>query len=259
MNAECRDFVDVGRLERELDEARQNLAHADRLAHAGLLLGSILHEIHQPLAAIQLNVAGGLHRLEALPSSPERLRVSEILTEIRDTASFAVEVIDRVRRFSRKQPLERWPVDLNEAIRDVVKLATPEAHRRKVSLRTCLAEDLPEVLGDMVSLQQVALDLIMNGIEAIDSGQRNRCVTVTTCETLSGVEIHVADTGIGVSAEDAGRLFESFFTTKQDGAGLGLAIAHSIVSAHDGEIGFAETDGSGTTFFVRLPWASTQR
>lgn len=247
----CRCEEDGRRRRLEQEEAYRLLMQANRLAIAGQLLKTILHEIQQPLAAIRLHASIGWTLLEA-PDERTAGRLREVLDSIDGGAGFAIEIIDRVQRLSGNKPLERRPFDLAEAIEDVIRLIELDAASRGVVLEVEVPS-LPLVVADRVMIQQLMLDLLMNGIEAAETSRSDRVVTLGVRRSDGHLELSVGDTGPGFPAELAGRLFDTFFTTKPHGMGLGLAIARSIVEAHRGSIWLDGRAAPGATFRVRLP------
>jgi signal transduction histidine kinase len=232
---------------------RVELAHAGRLATMGELTAAIAHEVNQPLGAILANVAAAEMLLE---SGDRRLDdVRRILVDVRRDDLRASEVIRRLRGLLAKHEMAREAVDLNEAIAEVLRLLEAEARRRRVELVPELDGALPKVLGERVHLQQVLLNLVINAMDAMaDTPADSRRVVVRTSRSgHDGVEVAVSDRGHGIAPERLPKLFDSFFTTKQRGMGLGLSIARSIVQAHGGRI-WAESDGLvGATFRFTLP------
>jgi signal transduction histidine kinase len=190
--------------------------------------------------------------LETTPVPLDEVR--QILVDIRRDDERASEVIAGMRALLRRGDIHVQPVDLNDAIVEVVRLIHAESRRHGVSVELDLAPGLPAVVGNRVHLQQIVLNLVLNAIEAVRASSSDvRRVSVKTAQTPShDVEVTVADTGPGIAAEQLPRLFESFFTTKQDGMGLGLSIARSLVEAHGGTI-WAENGSQGAVFRVVLP------
>ena len=235
---------------------RVELAHAGRLATIGELTATIAHEVNQPLMAILANVDAGELLLESGDVRLEDLR--QILAEVRKDDLRASEVIRRLRALLAKHEMARERLDLNETIGEVLAVLGAEAGRRQVELASEFDPALPKVLGDRVHLQQVVLNLVVNAMDAMaDTPMSRRRVEVRTATRQDGsVEVAVTDFGHGISRADLSKLFESFFTTKQRGMGLGLSIARSIVQAHGGRI-WAESDAAGgATFRFTLPAAA---
>jgi PAS domain S-box-containing protein len=235
------------------EEASRNLAHAARLTAVGELTASIAHEINQPLAAILTNADAAELLLES--KSPPLDEVRKILADIRYDDIRASEIIRHIRLLTRKRAMQIKSLDVNDVAAEVVKLMESEALRRSVSLSTEFTASPATIFGDRVHLQQVLINLILNGMEAMadtPEGER-RLVVRTSTNGQRRVEISVTDCGQGISSEKLPRLFDSFFTTKEDGMGLGLAIARSIIDAHEGHI-FAENNpAAGATFRFDLP------
>ncbi len=236
--------------ELEVQHQRSELAHASGLAVVGELTASIAHEINQPLGAILSNADAAELLLE---SGAPREPIRHILEDIRQDDLRASEVIRRLRALLRKHEIETRPFDLNEAIADALRVVRAEAERRHVAVDAELAA-LPIVRGDRTHLQQVLLNLIVNGMDAMaDIHVSRRRLLVRTARAGGDVEVSVTDAGHGIPAERMPRLFESFFSTKQHGMGLGLSIARSIVEAHGGRIRAENNPGGGATFRFTVP------
>jgi signal transduction histidine kinase len=243
-----RDITDRKRAE----EANQKLAHASRLAVMGELTASIAHEINQPLGAILANADAAELLLQADAGQVDEVR--RILVDIRRDDLRASEVVRRVRDLLRTREPERQPLDLSEVTSGVLQLLGGDAERRHVALEPELAPGLPAVHGDRVHLQQVLLNLLLNGMEAMaDTPAPRRRLAVRTGRNGRGVVVAVTDNGHGIPPERLPRLFESFFTTKPDGMGLGLSIARSIVEAHGGRIWAENRPEGGATFRFTVP------
>jgi len=243
-----RDITDRKRAE----EANQRLAHASRLAVMGELTASIAHEINQPLGAILANADAADLLLET--GAGRLYEVRRILADIRRDDLRASEVIQRMRELLRKRPLDRQPLNVNEVTAGVLQLLAAEAARRGVAVETDLAPGLPAVHGDRGHLQQVLLNLLMNGLEAMaNTPLARRRLAVRSAQNDGMVEVAVMDAGHGLDRSQRPRLFESFFTTKKDGMGLGLSLARSIVEAHGGRIWAEDRPGGGATFRFTLP------
>ena len=250
----CRDVTERRHAEEELRAARLDLAHASRLAMVGELMGSIAHEVNQPLTSIIGNAGAGLRRLSSDARPDERAELREIFVDIRDQGRLAGDIIERLRALAAKRPLARQALDVNEVASDILRLVAGDARRRHVTLRTELVPSLPVIAADRVSLQQVVLNLLLNAMDAMDrleAGERQ--VVVRTRRLDDAIELAVSDTGHGIPADRLPRLFDPFFTTKPEGLGLGLAIARSIVEAHGGRIWAEDHKGRGATFHLTLP------
>jgi PAS domain S-box-containing protein len=244
-----RDITD----RKKAEEMSRDLAHASRLATVGELSASIAHEINQPLGAILSNAEAAELLLES--ESPPLEEVRKILGDIRNDDLRASDIIRHIRLFTRKQVMQMEPLDVNEVSGEVVRLMEPEARRRNVSLRTKFTAASGTILGDRVHLQQVLMNLILNGMEAMTDtpvSERNLLVRTAT-NGQRRVEISVTDAGRGIPPEKLPRLFESFFTTKENGMGLGLAIARSIIDTHQGLIVAENNSDVGATFRFELP------
>jgi PAS domain S-box-containing protein len=239
-----------------LAQAQAELAHVTRVATMGELTSSLAHELNQPLSAI---VTSGSACLRWLARDQPDLRqaMKSVERVIRD-ANRAGEVIAHTRALLKKSGGDKSPLNLTQMIREVLPLVEQEMMRHQVVVHESLAESLPSVLGSPVELQQVVINLIMNGIEAMaDVSGRPRELVITSerDELYDGPAVRVAlgDAGIGVSPENLGRLFEAFYTTKSHGLGMGLPICRSIVQEHGGQLWATRNAGHGTTFQFVLP------
>ena len=254
-DGEVRELQGIGRdiTERKrAEEANQRLAHAGRVALMGELTALIAHEVNQPLGAILSNADAAELLLEAGPGRLDEVR--RILADIRKDDLRASEVVRRVRELVRPHELERRPLDLNEVTAGVLQLVGAEAARRGVVVQAKLAPTLPAVQAGRIHLQQVLLNLLLNAVDAMaDTPESQRRLAVRTAHVAGGVEVSVTDAGHGIVPEQLPRLFDSFFTTKKDGMGMGLSIARSIVEAHGGRIWAENNPGGGATFRFTLP------
>jgi C4-dicarboxylate-specific signal transduction histidine kinase len=234
------------------------LAHANRVATMGQLSASIAHEINQPIAAVIANASAGLRWLGAQP--PELEQVRQALARIVRDGKRAGEVIARVRALVKKAPSRRDRLDINEAILEVISLAQAEMQRNRVRLQTVLADALPLVPGDRVQLQQVLVNLIVNAIEAMaGAGDGSGELTiVSSIDDANHIFVEVQDTGPGLDPEKGDRFFQSFYTTKPDGIGMGLAISRSIAEAHGGRLSATPNNPWGAVFRLTLPVEETQ-
>ena len=239
------------RAERESQQQHAQLAHAARLATVGELTASIAHEINQPLGAILSNADAAEILLEA--PEPDLGEVRQILADIRRDDERASAVIQRLRSLLARHELDRQRLDPNTLVREAVSLMTQEADRRGVRVVENLGTSLPAVEGDRVHLVQVLLVLLINALDAMEERySSNREVAISTGAADGGVEIVVRDGGPGIRPADFSRLFDSFFTTKANGMGLGLSIARSIIEAHGGKIWAENSTGGGAVFHIRL-------
>jgi PAS domain S-box-containing protein len=239
--------------EAALTKARSELAHVARVMSLGVLTASIAHELNQPLSGIVTNASTCLRMLAADSPNIDGARETARRT-IRD-GNRASEVIKRLRAlFGRKDPTAE-PVDLNEATREVIELSLNRLQRDRVILRTELAADLPPVIGDRVQLQQVILNLLQNASDAMSPVEdRPRQLLIRT-ERDEGdrVRLTVRDSGIGFGPQALDRVFDAFYTTKNDGMGIGLSVSRSIIENHHGRLWAAPNDGPGATFSFSVP------
>jgi C4-dicarboxylate-specific signal transduction histidine kinase len=234
------------------EEERQALAHANRVTTMGQLTASIAHEINQPIAAVVANAQAALRWLDMQPPNPGEVR--EALGRIVKDGRRASEVIERIRALVKKAPPRKEQLGINDAIREAVALTCSELRRNGISLRMQLADGLPLVPGDRVQLQQVLVNLIVNAIEALSVGDGMRELTIVSNEAHSNhVLVEVQDSGGGFGAANLELLFQSFYTTKPDGMGMGLAISRSIVEAHGGRLSAAPNEPRGAIFRFILP------
>jgi PAS domain S-box-containing protein len=239
--------------EQRLLEAQMALAHANRVTTMGQLTASIAHEVKQPIGAIVTNAQAGLRFLGAEVVDMNELQ--EILRDIVKDGNRAGEVINRISDLIKKARPRRDNLEINGAIREVIEFTRGEAVKNRVSVHTELADRLSLVRGDRVELQQVILNLVMNGIEAMQSVEdRPRELVIRSVQDeTQQVRVSVTDCGIGFSAENADRLFTAFFTTKSSGMGMGLSICRSIIEAHDGRLWAAANAPHGAIFQFTLP------
>ena len=252
------DVTERRRADEALRRAQAELSHAARLTALGQLTASIAHEVNQPLTAIITNARAGLRWLAAGSLDPGELRAA--WEDVAQDASRASEVIQRVRGLLRKSPTRPAPLGLNAVVHEVIALVRHELLRHRVSLRTELADSLPAVQGDRVQLQQVLLNLLVNGIEAMsDVEGRPRELTVRSVTDEAGeVLVTVRDSGSGLDPRRVEAIFEPFYTTKTDGMGMGLSICRSIIESHGGRLwAVANDEGSGATFSFALPAAAS--
>jgi C4-dicarboxylate-specific signal transduction histidine kinase len=245
--------IERKRTEEALRKAQGELAHVTRVMTMGELTASIAHEINQPLSGVVTNASACRRWLAgATPNLDEaRDAVGRILRD----GNRASEVIARIRALVRKTDEEKERLDINHAIEEVAALADGEARKNRVALRMDLAVDVAPVLGDRVQLQQVILNLVMNGVEAMASvADRPRELLIRSRQHESDkVLVAVQDSGIGIDGQNLEKIFNAFYTTKSQGMGMGLAISRSIVENHGGQLWARPNDGPGVTFEFALP------
>lgn len=241
-----------------VDQLQAEVAHAARLAMAGEITASIAHEIAQPLSAILSNVETAELLLRRDVDNSAAL--AEILADIKRDDLRAHEIVRRLRALLQKRELRFENSDVNALVANAVAMLRTDAARRHISVRTDLGE-LPRVNLDRLHFQQVILNLLLNAMDAMaNTPPATRWILVRTrCHQHANVEISVSDTGVGMTPEQLAHAFDSFFTTKEGGVGLGLSIARSIVQAHGGTITAQSAAHSGTTFRVTLSARTTRQ
>ncbi|MVT54092.1 PAS domain S-box protein [Bradyrhizobium yuanmingense] len=239
--------------ERELRKAQAELAHVTRVTTLGELTTSIAHEVNQPLAAIISNADACLGWLGR--EAPDLSEAGRSVEWIIEDAIRASEVIRRVRALAKKSEIEMVPLDINEVLKEAIALVTRELANHQVTLRTELTPAVPPILGDRVQLQQVIINLVMNGIEAMQPVKdRVRELVIQSCmDDMGRVQIAVTDCGIGIADDDIDRVLDPFFTTKSSGLGMGLSICRSILEAHGGRLSIVRKQEPGATFQFALP------
>ena len=247
-----RDITERKQAEEALRAAQAELAHVARVMTVGELTASIAHEVNQPLSGMVLNANASLRWLAG--ATPNLDEAREALSRIIRDGNRASDVIAKIRALLRKTDMEKERLDMNDAIREVVALAQGEMRRTRVALRAELEGDLPRVLGDRVQLQQVILNLVMNGIEAMSAvTDRSRDLLIRSRQHESDkVLVAVQDSGMGLDSKNMERIFDAFYTTKAQGMGMGLAISRSIVENHGGRLWAVPNDGPGATFQFTL-------
>jgi len=239
--------------EASLRTVQAELAHVNRIATVGQLTASIAHEINQPLGAIVINASNSLRYLSG--ERPDLQKARSAIERIASDGQRAGDVIRGLRGLAQKNGPNLTKVDIRDAIEEVLVLTRSERQRDNVELRTALATGDRLVLGDRVQLQQVILNLIMNSIEAMSTVMDRPRVLEISAELVDGDSLLVAveDTGPGLDPAIAGRIFDSFFTTKPNGMGMGLSICRSIVEAHDGRFWGSSRSPHGAAFRFTLP------
>jgi signal transduction histidine kinase len=250
--AEAAIALEITRRERQLRELQRELAHTNRVVTMGELAASITHEVNQPIAAARNNVIAALRFLDRNP--PDLQEVREALACAASDTDRAGAVVGRMRALMQKATPQADSVDMNEAVREVIELVRGEALKNRVSVTTEFAKGLPIIKGDRVQLQQVVLNLILNALQAMSTGEGARQVLITTSQTeLNDLCIGVQDTGPGISPEALSRLFEPFYTTKANGMGMGLVICRSIIEIHGGRLWATACQPHGALFQFIIP------
>src|SRR5262245_61092016 len=251
--ATARDVTELKQAEQALRGMQRELARAAHLSTMGTMAASIAHEINQPLAAIVTNAQTGLRWLGNAQPDLEEIRAA--LKRIVDDGRRAAEVITGIRAMFGKESRAKSLINVNELIRGVLGLVQGELTAQKVALHLDLQDPLPAVAAERVQLQQVILNLVTNAIEAMaDVTGRERMLAVRTqLDEPHGILVAIEDSGTGIEESNAERIFESFFTTKPSGMGMGLSICRSIVQAHGGRLWASARNPEGSIFHVRLP------
>lgn len=247
------------RAERQAQQQGVELAHASRLATVGEITATIAHQVNQPLGAILTNADAAEMLLETDPLPLDELR--QIITDIKRDDERASDVIHGVRALLRKRDAGVQSVDMNALASEVHRVLAGEARHRRITIELALAPSVPRVDGNRVHLQQVVLNLVMNALDAVGEQPNDapRCVTIRTASSGNEMLVEVSDTGPGIPPERLPHVFQSFFTTKKDGMGLGLSIARSLVDAHGGRIWAETNESGGATFRFALPTEAMAR
>ncbi len=234
-------------------EHREKLTHVARLSTLGEMTAGIAHEINQPLTAIAMYAQSGVRMLDSGNPNPARLR--EALVKLNAQSLRAGAVIDRIQRLVRNHDSVREYVDLNDLVYEILRLAEGDARINDIEIETDLADAVPPVRADPIQIQQVLLNLVRNGIDAMRSVNcaHGNKIVITTRVTPEGVHVAVVDSGTGVAPEFAEQLFTPFATTKESGMGMGLSICRSIIEDHGGRMGYSNNADHGATFYFGLP------
>jgi two-component system, LuxR family, sensor kinase FixL len=247
------DITERNHAQEALRRTQAELAHVNRVMTLGELTASIAHEVNQPLAGIVTNGAACLRWLDRKP--PELAEARSAVQSMIDDGMRASDVIKRIRALSKKTELQKVRLNVNDLIDDVLRLVEREMLDQLVSLRLDVASALPAVLGDRVQLQQVIINLVINGMDAMASvtGRPRELVIRAHRHEGEQVLIEVRDSGVGIEPQLIDNLFNAFFTTKANGMGMGLSISRSIIEAHGGRIWATRNSGAGATFHFTLP------
>ena len=244
--------LDRKKTEEALRQAQANLAHVSRVTTMGELTASLAHEVNQPIAAAVTNANTCLRWLAGDNPNLEEARAAAM--RIVKDGTRAAEIISRIRLLFKKGTPEWELVDVNEVIREMIVLLRVEATRYSISIRTELTADLPQVMGDRVQLQQVFMNLMLNGIEAMKDVDGTRELAIKSQrEGNDHIRMSVSDTGVGLPAQQKDQIFNAFFTTKVQGTGMGLSISRTIVESHGGRLWAAHNSPRGASFYLSLP------
>jgi signal transduction histidine kinase len=250
-----RDVTNIRRTQEELHTLQRTLAYVSRDSTMGIMTASLAHEIKQPLAVIAASASAGLRWLNR--AEPDLAEVQQCLAAIANEGQRIDDVISSIRAMFRKEEPDSVPLDIGSLAADILALVQGELHSKNIAVRNELPGELPLVIGKRVQLQQVLLNLIMNAIEAMSRvDERKRELTILTGQIdEKSLEIIVEDTGCGIDPADYERIFNTFYTTKQHGMGMGLFICRSIIETHRGRLWALPRSPFGTTFHLTLPRA----
>jgi two-component system, LuxR family, sensor kinase FixL len=255
MHGVCRDITERRHAQLEALRLQHEIAHVSRVSMMGQLASALAHELNQPLGAILRNAEAA--ELFMQTEKPDLEEIRAILVDIRTDDQRASSVIDRMRTFLKRHDLATRMLDVAELVGNVASLARSDAATRRVQLDVRVPTDLPPVRGDRVHLQQVLLNLILNGMDALNgaSPEDRRIIVSARVNGAQTVEIAVSDTGDGIAAEKLPHVFDPFYTTKPNGMGMGLPISRTIIEAHGGRLWVESNHGAGATFHFTLPSA----
>jgi two-component system, LuxR family, sensor kinase FixL len=247
------DITERKQAEEALHKTQAELMHVTRVTTMGELAASIAHEVNQPLAAVVTNGNAALRWLALQP--PNLVEVGQAVERIINDGNRASEIIGRIRALVKKAPPRMDWVDINDIFHEVIALTKNEIQRNRISLVTQFSEGLPLVLGDRVQLQQVILNLIINGVEAMNRvpGEPRELRIKAETDDSNGLLVAVQDSGAGIQSASREQLFDAFYTTKTDGMGMGLAISRSIIETHGGRLWATENSPRGAVFQFTLP------
>jgi C4-dicarboxylate-specific signal transduction histidine kinase len=249
--------IERRRTEEALRQAQADLTRASRVTAMGELTASLAHEVNQPLAAAVINANSCSRWLAGDAPNIEEARAAA--ARIVQDGTRAAEIVSRVRLLFRKGEPQRELVDVNDIIQEMIILLRSEATQSAASIRLDLSPDLPQVMGDRVQLQQVMMNLIMNGIDAMKDVEGDRQLAITSRQTKDELlQVSVSDTGVGLPAQQD-HIFKPFFTTKSHGTGMGLSISRSIIDSHGGRLWASDGSVRGASFHLTLPVPSTSR
>ncbi len=240
------------RAEEDLRQAQVDLARVSRVTTMGELTASLAHEVNQPIAAAVTDANTCLRWLKR--DQPDLEEAREAAARVVKDVTRASEIVSRVRVLFKKGTAQRELVDMNRVIREMVALTRSEATQHSTSIGAELAPDLPQVMGDRVQLQQVLMNLMVNGIDAMNDARQTRELTIKSQRAdHEHIQISVSDTGVGLPSDQSDQIFNAFFTTKPHGTGMGLRISRSIIESHGGRLWAENNSARGSTFHFTLP------
>jgi two-component system sensor kinase FixL len=245
------DISEHKRSEDALRQTQADLAHVSRVTTMGELTVSLAHEVNQPIGAAVTDANTCLRWLTREP--PDLQEAREAASRVAKDATRAAEIVSRIRRLFEKSTAQWELIDVNEVLQEMSILLRSELTRYPISVRMALS-DLPQVMGDRVQLQQVFMNLMLNGIDAMKEMNEGGELTITSrCDEEGQVLISVSDTGVGLPPKQVDKIFNAFFTTKPQGTGMGLSISRSIVESHRGRLWAADNSPRGAIFYIGLP------
>ena len=234
------------------EQLQADLAHTNRVSMLGELAASISHELKQPISATVMDAQASLRWLSR--DQPDLDQARRATAAIVKDGRLAADIIDRLRSLYKKTPPQRESVHLNEIIGEMVLLLRSEANEYAVSIRMDLAADLPKITADRVQLQQVLMNLMLNGIDAMKNVEGRRELAISSQRAEDGqLQVSVSDTGVGLPPQQENQIFDAFFTTKPHGTGMGLRISRAIIESHGGRLWAAANSPRGATFYFTLP------
>jgi signal transduction histidine kinase/HAMP domain-containing protein len=248
------DVTERKRADEERERLRQvqaDLAHLSRVTTMGELTASLAHEIRQPISAAIIDAKACLRWIGR--DEPDVAKACEAASRLVKDVTRAADIVGRISSLFKKGALQRELVDVNELIREMIVLLRSEANRYSISIRTELAEELPKVMADRIQLQQVFMNLMLNGIDAMKETSGGSELTIKSEIGDGQLLMSVSDTGVGLPPEHADQIFKAFFTTKDNGTGMGLPISRSIIESHGGHLWASGASGKGATFQFTLP------
>jgi C4-dicarboxylate-specific signal transduction histidine kinase len=246
------EHIERHQAQEALHQAQADLAHVSRVTMMGELTASLAHEVNQPITAAVTNAKTCVRWLAG--DTPNIVEARDAAMRSAKNGTRAADIIGRIRLLFKKGTPVREPVDINEVIREIVMLLSSEATRYSISVRTELETTLPRLMGDSVQLQQVFMNLVLNGIEAMkDVDDKRELFIKSQLAEVEQLLISISDTGVGLPPQQADHIFDAFFTTKLHGTGMGLSISRSIVESHGGRLWADGNSPRGATFFIALP------